>query len=140
MIKKIKISNFKSLMSFELELAKFNCLIGLNGSGKSTVLQAFDFLSQLMLGKLDDWLYTRNWAVREIKFRLPEKQGITTSFRVELEDSQGKSIIWNGDFSQNLQRCQSERVIYSSAEREEEILSVDKGSWCVGGPRQKNHI
>lgn len=45
-IKKIKVNNFKSLVDFELPLNKFSCLVGLNGSGKSTVLQFFDFLSQ----------------------------------------------------------------------------------------------
>lgn len=48
MIKSIKIDNFKSLVDFKLDFAKFTCLVGLNGSGKSTVLQAMDFLSQLM--------------------------------------------------------------------------------------------
>lgn len=40
----IKVDNFKSLVDFNLPLAKFSCLVGLNSSGKSTVLQFFDFL------------------------------------------------------------------------------------------------
>ncbi|WP_373548049.1 AAA family ATPase [Chamaesiphon sp.] len=50
--KHIKVDNFKSLINFELSLAKFSCLVGLNGSGKSTVLQFFDFLSQQVIGDL----------------------------------------------------------------------------------------
>ena len=53
MIKSIWVDNFKSLVDFKLELAKFNCIVGLNGSGKSTVLQALDFVSQLMVGDID---------------------------------------------------------------------------------------
>lgn len=58
-IKRITVDNFKSLVGFDLSLSKFNCLVGLNGSGKSTVLQFFDFLSQQFRGDIDDWLKKR---------------------------------------------------------------------------------
>ena len=35
-ITSIHVENFKSLVDFDLDMAKFTCLIGLNGSGKST--------------------------------------------------------------------------------------------------------
>jgi len=44
-------------------LTQFTCLIGLNGSGKSTILQAIDFISQLAQGRLDDWLEVREWQL-----------------------------------------------------------------------------
>jgi len=47
-IQHMYIDNFKSLVDFKLNLNNFSCLIGLNGSGKSTVLHALDFLSHLM--------------------------------------------------------------------------------------------
>ena len=47
-ISRLEVENFKSLVNFEMDLPKFSCLIGLNGAGKSTVLQFIDFLSQLM--------------------------------------------------------------------------------------------
>ena len=56
MIRKFEIDNFKSLVDFSLPmppnaLGRFVCLIGLNGAGKSTVLQALDF--GLNLGRVD---------------------------------------------------------------------------------------
>jgi len=54
MIESIYVTNFKSLGNVELKLGKFTCLIGMNGSGKSTVLQAIDFISQLMVGRVDE--------------------------------------------------------------------------------------
>ncbi len=45
-IQRIEIENFKSLVDFKVDLPKLGCLIGLNGSGKSSVLQLIDFLSQ----------------------------------------------------------------------------------------------
>ncbi|MEE9165369.1 MAG: AAA family ATPase, partial [Nitrospinota bacterium] len=44
---KIKISNFKSFKDLEIELGKFNILIGSNASGKSNFLQIFKFLKDI---------------------------------------------------------------------------------------------
>ena len=56
MIKRIYIKNFKSLKEIDLELRNLNILTGLNGSGKSSVIQtllllrqSIDFCSQLQL-------------------------------------------------------------------------------------------
>ncbi|OAD22044.1 SMC domain-containing protein [Candidatus Thiomargarita nelsonii] len=56
MIREFHINNFKSLVNFQFQLDKFTCLIGLNGSGKSTILQALDFTTQLIKGHIEDWL------------------------------------------------------------------------------------
>ena len=42
-IKRIKVSNFKSFDAVDLELSKFNMVIGANASGKSNFIQAFKF-------------------------------------------------------------------------------------------------
>ena len=55
-IHSIRTNGFKSLVDFRIELANFTCLIGMNGVGKSTVLQFLDFLSQLMRGDVKGWL------------------------------------------------------------------------------------
>jgi predicted ATPase len=43
MIQKISIKNFKSVHNNEMELGRFNVLIGENGSGKSNILEAIAF-------------------------------------------------------------------------------------------------
>jgi predicted ATPase len=43
-------------VDFELPLAKLSCLIGLNGAGKSTVIQALDFNPELVEFLLDSLL------------------------------------------------------------------------------------
>lgn len=40
MVNKIGIRNFKSIDTLDLELGRFNVIIGANGSGKSNVLEA----------------------------------------------------------------------------------------------------
>ena len=46
-IKKIKASNFKSFDNLEVELNKFNILIGANASGKSNLIRFFQFIRDL---------------------------------------------------------------------------------------------
>ncbi len=66
-IRQIEVENFKSLVAFTVELPKFSCLIGLNGSGKSTMLQFIDFLAQLVRGDMKGWLGERRWKPADLK-------------------------------------------------------------------------
>jgi predicted ATPase len=54
MIKEIKIENFKSIESLNLELGRLNVFIGANGSGKSNILEAIAFGSAAAVDKLDN--------------------------------------------------------------------------------------
>ena len=98
MITSIKIDNFKSLVDFELSLSKFNCLVGLNGAGKSTVLQALDFLSQLMIGDIEQWLKLRQWENSDLNSKLTKKRNIDYIVTLDVE---GKEVVWRGSFNRS---------------------------------------
>lgn len=53
-IKKIKVSNFKSFKELDLELGKFNVVIGANASGKSNFVQIFKFIRDISILGLDN--------------------------------------------------------------------------------------
>ncbi len=53
-VKSIKISNFKSFDNLEVELGKFNVLIGANASGKSNFIQIFKFLKDITTSGLNN--------------------------------------------------------------------------------------
>src|SRR5437588_9223751 len=100
----ITVDNFKSLVGFKLDLAKFTCLIGLNGSGKSTVLQFIDFLAQQVCGKIDEWLENRGWVASDLRSKLTPKKNI--EFRVVLEDkTHSVTNSWGATFNPQLLRC-----------------------------------
>ncbi len=71
-----------------MELSAFTCLIGLNGAGKTTVLQAIDFLAQLMNGHLTEWLKQRDWKATDLLCKLVKKR--TVGFTVDLRLDNGK--------------------------------------------------
>jgi len=108
MIKSIWVDNFKSLVDFELTLEKFTCLVGLNGAGKSTVLQAMDFLSQLMLGNLDGWLKQRQWVSADLSSKFSTKSNI--NFKVMIQAPESGEIIWSGSVNRKTLKCTNERV------------------------------
>jgi predicted ATPase len=60
MIQKIKIENFKSIPSLEMELGRVNVFIGENGCGKTNILEAFALASAAITDKLEpEFLYSR---------------------------------------------------------------------------------
>ena len=118
-IRKITADNFKSLVGFSLDLANFNCLIGLNGSGKSTVLQFIDFLAQQVRGDVKGWLKERSWRPNEIGSRLTAKKNV--DFSVELIDSEGADVSWRGTFNTSQLRCTAETI-----QTPEALLEVNK--------------
>ncbi len=66
MIKKLKIKNYKSLKNVELELDKFNVLIGPNASGKSNLLDCLAFISEIAKGDIDGSLRGRGGYERVV--------------------------------------------------------------------------
>ncbi|WP_260261471.1 AAA family ATPase [Vibrio intestinalis] len=120
----IKANNFKSLVDFSLPFSKFNCLVGLNGSGKSTVLQFIDFLSQQVSGDIDEWLSSRQWSARDLNSTLTKQSNIT--FTVELSYA-GRPVIWEGSFNRKELYCTSEKITWDS----KTLLNVSDGKFAL---------
>jgi predicted ATPase len=108
MIEELAIKNFKSLAEFSINLKKFNCLIGMNGSGKSTVLQAIDFISQLIQGNVDEWLTRRDWTSLELNCKLKSESNIRLGIKYKIE--QGDQIIWTASFNRHELFCSLESI------------------------------
>lgn len=127
MIESIRVRNFKSLGEVSLRLAKFNCLIGMNGSGKSTVLQAFDFLSQLMLGDVQGWLDQRGWSIADLNCKLRKESNIVLA--VEFRTSTDALLVWRGIFNRTSMRCTSEIITVG----EDKLLRSSGQSYSIAG-------
>lgn len=108
MIELLRIRNFKSLADVSIRLTKFNCLVGMNGAGKSSVLQVFDFISQLMRGDISGWLEQRGWSIADLNCKLRKESNITLA--VEFRLANGGLLKWMGVFNRTTMRCTSESV------------------------------
>ncbi|MDO8264472.1 MAG: AAA family ATPase [Gallionella sp.] len=127
MIEFIRIRNFKSLGEVPLRLSKFNCLIGMNGAGKSTVLQAFDFISQLMRGDVKAWLDGRGWSIADLNCKLRKESNIALG--VEFRTSSGALLTWVCSFNRASLRCTSETITIGN----EKAMRSDGQSFNFGG-------
>lgn len=124
MITKIWVNNFKSLVDFNIQLSEFNCLVGLNGSGKSTVLQFLDFLSQLMIGDIEFWLATRHWKAADLNSKISKKSNIDFEVTIEFD---GRNIEWKGSFNRTSLSCTHESVVVDN----EVLLNVEDGKFTI---------
>jgi ABC-type lipoprotein export system ATPase subunit len=113
-IQSITAKNFKSLVDFRLELAKFTCLVGLNGAGKSTVLQFLDFIGQLVRGNFDRWLAERGWEATDLRSKFASRS--TIEFSVRCTSESGVTITWEGSFDSSKLFCTSEWIRIGSLE------------------------
>lgn len=108
MIEAIAAKNFKSLGDVKLPLGQFTCLIGMNGAGKSSILQAIDFLSQLMVGRIDNWLEMREWEPGDLVSKFSPSANIQLAVRFLTKDRQ--RVVWAGQFNRQTLACSAENL------------------------------
>ena len=108
MIELIRVRNFKSLGEITLPLSKFSCLIGMNGAGKSSVLQVIDFISQLMLGEIKAWLNARGWTASDLNCKLRTESNVVLG--VEFRLPSGELLVWEARFNRRNLRCSGETI------------------------------
>ncbi len=127
----ISANNFKSLVDFKIEFSQFNCLIGLNGSGKSTVLQFIDFISQLVRGDMNGWLNERKWKPSDLKSKLTKKTNIELC--VSFADNDGQETgRWEANYSPSKNLCTQERIELSGS-----IIDVSRGKISISGSKNE---
>lgn len=116
MINRIRARNFKSLVDFDFNnLGEFNCLIGMNGARKSTVLQVIDFIAQLMEGNIDDWLKKRDWSAQELICKLQSKSNI--ELLVQYQTDNDCEVTWQCRFNRHELLCSLELIEVNKAEQ-----------------------
>jgi predicted ATPase len=137
MIKSVRIVNFKSLAAVTIPLGHFNCLVGMNGAGKSTVLQALDFLSQLMRGDVQGWLDRRGWTAADLKCKLRAELNIT--FNVSFGTAAGGTLTWIGVLNRTDLRCTQESAFLTDGKGVTTLLRLNAQEYALDG-REKQAI
>lgn len=138
-LNRLYISNFKSLNEFKLDFAEFTCLIGLNSSGKSTILQAIDFISQQMNGNVSEWLKERGWKANELRCKLTKKKNIFGAISFEYNKT---LFIWAFNFNPTLKKCTSESIEVYDPEIKNfhKIFEVEDSKYMIIKDLDKNDI
>ncbi len=109
MITRVKVKYFKSFEDFELaNIGSFTCLIGLNGSGKTTFLQFFDFIRAMLDGRIEDWFSKHRWKPQDIITFGSSKRSV--EFEIDVV-SGGVTQRWKAFFNIQELRCTSETLL-----------------------------
>lgn len=112
MITRIRVKNFKSLADFDLPLGMFTCLIGLNGAGKTTVLQVLDFIGHLACGLTN----FRNWKKSDIITNGSALRTITLQVDSLIDE---KYIIWFAKYNIDKQKFTEEQILHTATDHVE---------------------
>lgn len=132
----LKVDNFKSLVNFSVNFHENNTIIGNNATGKSTILQAIDFLFSGVREDFDIILERRGWKVDNIKSKLqPKNHTIRFISEYLLEvDCEKKHYQWELNLSINKNRnkifLQSEKVVADG--KELLFYHAERGGYWVG--------
>ena len=137
----IHVNNFKSLDAFSLNFSKFICLIGLNSAGKSTILQAIDFISQQMKGDISEWLKERNWDAKELKSKLVNRKHIIIAIIFSYNNNY---YVWGFRFNPTSLKCEHEQISYFSdlnnSDTIENFFEVKNSKYKIIKDLEKNEI
>jgi len=133
MIRELYINNFKSLLNFRVELSKFVCIIGMNGTGKSTLLQAIDFITQIFKGDLKTWLQAREWQSQDL---LSDRASPSHKiFEVKLQFESTRYACY-GEFNLNKLTCTKEKIINETSG--DILFEVVNRSYRIGNHARKS--
>jgi predicted ATPase len=98
MLKQLTIKNFKSIQDMTIEFTSLTVLIGENSCGKSTVLQALDFLRSAATRDIPEYLREKGWSFEELKSKFNNGVDKPVEFISEYRfviDGNIRTLRWN---------------------------------------------
>jgi predicted ATPase len=93
----MRLKNFKSIQDMVIKFTQLTVLIGGNSAGKTTVLQALDFLSSAASREIPEYLREQGWALDDLKSKFDDGKNKPIEFITEYQftiDGSEKSIRW----------------------------------------------
>ncbi|MFN3308874.1 MAG: methylation-associated defense system AAA family ATPase MAD3 [Anaerolineales bacterium] len=121
MFQKLQAWRFKCIYSTQVELAPLNILIGPNASGKSTLLDAFAFLHDAIIGDIEQAVRKRATALRELVWN---HENVSQGFAIALESYLPEQLRWN-----SFERVRYE--LHIGLSKEETIVVSHENLWLI---------
>ncbi len=94
MINKLFIDNFKGLNDFEITFYPLTVLIGDNSTGKTSVLQVVELLSNFFNNDINEYFKNKSLLSSGLKSKLNKKKYITFRIEISLQNELNDIIIW----------------------------------------------
>lgn len=129
-LKRITISGFKALDRFTMTVGpKLTLLVGANGAGKSSILQALAFARHLAEETTSSFFREREWDRKSLRFKSSGNRRTVVTFQAEFNSSTWGYVRWTIGWGLNGNRLWSEQLERrrSSASEPETIISFYSG-------------
>jgi predicted ATPase len=121
MLKKLTIRNFKAIQDVTIEFTPLTVLIGENGCGKSTILQAIEFLHFVSFRDISEYFREKGWGIDELKSQLNDGQNKPIEFISVFEfidKERNDTISWTFHISQEKNRWNTKEEIINLSTNE----------------------
>jgi len=92
-IQSLYIDNFKALNDFTIKMKQITVLIGTNGSGKTSILQALDLIINFAQMDIDAYLEKRNWKPYDLKSKTNAKNHVTFTILFDIGANNCEKLI-----------------------------------------------
>jgi len=141
MLKKLTMRNFKAIQDMTIEFTPLTVLIGANSCGKTTILQALDFLHSAATRDIPEYLRERGWSFEELKSKTGEGQKdpivFISEFRFRI-DNEIKTLVWDFSVDMNKTSWKIKEVIRIN--NDEPIISVKYNPGMSKPPELSNFL
>nr|WP_308656045.1 AAA family ATPase [uncultured Agathobacter sp.] len=138
MIKTFNVDNFKSLNNLSINLQPMTVIVGNNATGKSSILQAIDFVCGCVNDDFSVLLERRGWTVDNIRSKFIRSGTARISFGVEvvLEEPVNTTIKWGMVLQPNVAKNQlhlvSEEIVDLDTKETLVQYKASAGGWIKG--------
>src|SRR5665648_128370 len=120
LIQSLYIDNFKALNDFTIKMQQITVLIGTNGSGKTSILQALDLIINFAQMDIDAYLEKRNWKPYDLKSKTNTKNYMTFTILFDIDISGCEKLI---EWTFVLNPVKAKGKIFVISEEIKEIIS-----------------
>lgn len=138
MIKTFNVDNFKSLNNLSINLQPMTVIVGNNATGKSSILQAIDFVCGCVNDDFSVLLERRGWTVDNIRSKFIRLGTARISFAVEvvLEEPVNTTLKWGMVLQPNVAKNQlhlvSEEIVDLDTKETLVQYKASAGGWIKG--------
>jgi predicted ATPase len=111
-LSQISVSGFKALDQFKISVEpSLTVLLGMNGAGKSSILQLFSLSRHLAEGTPRRFFEERRWDRKTLRFRSMNNRSTIVHISAIFESPSWGKIRWSIRWGLNTERLQSEKVV-----------------------------
>ncbi|MDR0718521.1 MAG: AAA family ATPase [Treponema sp.] len=145
MLKKLTIRNFKAIQNMTINFTRLTALIGGNSCGKTTVLQALDFIRSASMREISEYLREKGWTFDQLRSQFNTNKNDSITFISAFEftiNQESTPVEWtfiinqfDGQFEikEKVINLKTKAVLYPPKNSDEDLMIAGDKNACYSG-------